>query len=135
MPTNITYCAFFRQAENHNAYRDNWGDSRHIIAMSDKPAQYFAKWRKHRELTQAQAAELTGLQQGLLSALERGARRYNEDHLAAMASAYVCETWQLLGQDPEDGDAGTIVSIWDHIPSRNREQAKQILQTFTEKKA
>lgn len=104
--------------------------------MSDTGRQYFAEWRKLRGLTQAQAAELTGIQQGLLSALERGARRYNADHLEAMARAYVCETWELLGKDPlsVDDSASAIINIWDHIPAGNRDQARQILETFTDKK-
>lgn len=103
-----------------------------LASMSET---YFKEWRLFRGLTQAQAAELSGISEPVLSRIENGRRKYDSTHLSAMARAYMCEEWELIGRNPTDGGAGAIVSIWDHIPQRNREQARQILETFTEKKA
>jgi transcriptional regulator with XRE-family HTH domain len=135
MSPNITHCVIARQGKKHNAHHDKLPILPENSLMSDMGRQYFAEWRKLRGLTQAQAAELTGIQQGLLSALERASRRYNADHLEAMAQAYLCEVWELLGKDPTDSDeSSAIADIWEHIPARNKPHARQILETFADKK-
>lgn len=96
---------------------------------------YLKEWREYRGHTQEQAAELSGISQSVLARIESGAREYKEHHLASLADAYMCELWELLGKDPnEDSDASDIVNLWDQVPSRNRPQARQILETFTDKK-
>ena len=96
---------------------------------------YFKEWRIYRGLTQEKASELSGLSEPTLSRIENGRRKYDSTHLAALATAYMCEEWELIGRNPEEADEDSgIVDIWDHIPARNRDQARQILQTFTDKK-
>jgi transcriptional regulator with XRE-family HTH domain len=109
--------------------------NRHNVAMSENKSQYFKEWRKFRGLTQEAAADLTGLARAYISQLESEAKRHNADILDKFAAAYMCEPWELIGKNPlAPDDASDIVGIWDHIPARNRQQARQILETFTDKK-
>jgi transcriptional regulator with XRE-family HTH domain len=97
---------------------------------------FLKQWREFRGLTQQELADRTGRTKGYISNIERGESRYNEDVLEELAAALKCESWQLLGENPlEQNGTAQIVDIWDHIPQGNREQARQILETFTEKKA
>lgn len=112
-------------------------ENRHNVAMSDQKTQFFKEWRKFRGLTQEAAAELTGLARAYISQLESGTKRHNADILDKFAAAYTCEPWELIGKNPlaeEDKEGAEIVDIWAHIPARNRDQARQILETFTDKK-
>lgn len=104
----------------------------HCPAMTDQGRNYFAEWRKHRKLTQEQASELTGIPQGYLSALERGARRYNQDHLEAMATAYKCSPGDLITRSPTEPTA-EVIRIWDRIDPAMRSRARDILETLTKK--
>ena len=102
--------------------------------MSEQVAQFFKAWRKHRGLTQEQAAAACNLARAYLSELETGRKRHNEDILIALAHAYDCEPWQLLGQDPGDAESsGNVIDIWEHIPASRRKQALAVLKTFTDK--
>lgn len=135
MTKNISHCAISGQVNYRNVRQDNDIAGCHIQVMTESGTQFFAAWRKHRGLTQAEASEATGIPQGYLSALERGERRYNEDHLLALSTAYECSPADLLGVDPRsDEDSAEIVNIWNHILPENRGQARQILETFTGKK-
>lgn len=110
--------------------------ARHNVTMSDKQAHFLKEWRVFRGLTQEAAADAAGMVRAYISQLESGKKRHNQDLLDKLAKAYSCEPWELLGKNPlEQNETAQIVDIWDHIPQRNREQARQILETFTEKKA
>lgn len=97
---------------------------------------FLRQWREYRGLTQQELADRTGRTKGYISNIERGESRYNEDVLEELAAALLCESWELIGRDPtaEDDSTSGIVDIWDHIPAGNRQQARQILETFTDKK-
>lgn len=104
------------------------------VDMGDKANNFFKEWRKFRGLTQEQAAELCDLGRAYLSELETGRKRHNEDVLAALAAAYDCDPWQLLGQNPQDpNSASNVVDIWDHIPEENKGQALEVLRAFVPK--
>lgn len=75
--------------------------------------QYFKEWREYRHLSQVRAASRVGLDQGTLSKIERGVRRYNQDLLEAMAHAYRCEPADLLMRNPLDRNA--VWSITDQL--------------------
>lgn len=96
---------------------------------------YLKEWREGRGYTQEQASELSGISQSVLARIETGSREYKEHHLIALATAYGCEVWELLGVNPREPDESSdIVNLWDHIPVGNRDQARQILETFADKK-
>ncbi|MDG1419245.1 MAG: helix-turn-helix transcriptional regulator [Maricaulis sp.] len=95
---------------------------------------YFTEWREHRSLTQEQASEASGISVSVLSRIENGKRKFDENHLAALAKAYNCDTWELLGRNPLDEPA-PVTSIWARILDKSKQaQALQVLETFTDKK-
>jgi transcriptional regulator with XRE-family HTH domain len=108
-------------------------DAMYPDGMADSGRQYFREWREFRELTQARAAERTPLSQGYLSDLERGVRRFNEEHLAMLSKAYNCEPWELIGRNPLI-EPEPVASIWDRIPNDKRDAARQMLDALTDKK-
>lgn len=133
MLSNITYRVIAGQGEKHNSAHDRCVSIGHVCAMSETSGPFFAKWRQFRGMTQQQAAEATGIQQGLLSALERGTRRFNQDHLADMALGYDCEAWQLLGQDPFDpGPIPEALEVLEAIPEDRQRLAIKTLKAFIE---
>lgn len=113
-----------------------WSRKCHTGIIPRMAEHYIKEWREFRGYTQDQAAELSGISQSVLARIESGAREYKEHHLTALAGAFMCETWELLGKNPTAAEAppSDIESIWDHIPASNREQARRILETFADKK-
>lgn len=107
---------------------------RHPSLMAKKPKiRWFAReWRKHAGLNLERAADRLGMAVSYLSDLEKGKRRFNQDHLEAMADAYGTDPASLLMRDPSNPDA--LWSIWDQIQPMQREQALRVLQTFAGKK-
>lgn len=108
----------------------------YAVRMTRERRFFLRQWREYRGLTQQELADRTGRTKGYISNIERGESRYNEDVLEELAAALLCESWELIGRDPtaEDDSTSGIVDIWDHIPAGNRQQARQILETFTDKK-
>jgi transcriptional regulator with XRE-family HTH domain len=88
-------------------------------------------WRKFRGLTQEQLAERLGLTQATVARIERGDIAYTQPVLEAMAEALMCEPADLIMRDPSK--PGSIWSIWDQIPTTERDQAARVLQTFVKK--
>jgi transcriptional regulator with XRE-family HTH domain len=91
---------------------------------------FFREWRKYRELTLEEAAELAGMTAGNISAMERGAQGYTQDGLEALARAYQCEPAQLLMVDPINSD---IWSIWEHAKVGDRQKIVEIAKTIVGK--
>ena len=63
---------------------------------------FFKEWREFRKLTQQDAVDKVGYSKGYISELERGERRYNQDHLEKLAAAYDCTEGELLLVNPFD---------------------------------
>lgn len=98
-----------------------------------KPARrptYFRAWRKYRGYTLEQAAELSGMSIGNISAMERGAQGYTQDGLEALAEAYHATPGQLLTVDPEQSD---IWSIWETAKNGDRQKIVEIAKTIVGK--
>lgn len=137
---NVYYydtCKASDKSQKVSHYNDATEGGIHYGEQMARERRFFLRqWREFRGLTQQELAERTGRTKGYISNIERGESRYNEDILEELASALLCESWELIGRDPtvEDDSASDIVDIWDHIPSGNRQQARQILETFTDKK-
>jgi transcriptional regulator with XRE-family HTH domain len=91
---------------------------------------YFKEWRKFRGYTLEQAAELSGMSVGNISAMERGAQGYTQDGLEALAEAYRATPGQLLTVDPDSSD---IWSIWEHAKSGDRQKIVDIAKTIVGK--
>ncbi len=99
--------------------------------MAKKRKWFARQWRKHRHLTLEKAAERLHMAVGYLSDLEKGNRRWNQDHVEALAEAYNCEPADLLMRDPSDTRA--IWTIWDQIEPTERETAARVLEGFVKK--
>ena len=91
---------------------------------------FLREWRKHRGLTQERLADLLGWNKGDVSNLERGARRYNQDQLEALADALRCEPADLIMRDPLQPTP--IMAIWESIPETKRDDALRILEALAE---
>jgi transcriptional regulator with XRE-family HTH domain len=91
---------------------------------------FFRQWRKYRELTLEEAAELSGMTPGNISAMERGAQGYTQDGLEKLAKAYDCEPGQLLMVDPLTSD---IWSIWENAKVGDRQKIVEISKTIVGK--
>lgn len=96
-----------------------------------KQRHFLKSWRKHRGLTQEQLAERVGYDRTYISKIEKGTKRYDQPFLEAVAEALRCEPADLIMRDPTA--PGSIWSIWDQIPATQREQAVEVLKTFTKK--
>jgi transcriptional regulator with XRE-family HTH domain len=91
---------------------------------------FFKEWRKFRDYTLEEAAELSGMSIGNISAMERGAQGYTQDGLERLAQAYRCEPAQLLMVDPSSSD---IWSIWEHAKIGDRQKIVEIAKTIVGK--
>lgn len=103
---------------------------------------YFKEWRKYRGLTQQQVADALGSSSGYVSDLENQKRRYNQDHLEALAELFGCATADLLAVNPlEDEDDNTdpdlkaIIDIWEYIPQQSRKAARRMSVSLAERAA
>ena len=89
---------------------------------------FLREWRQHRQLTQEKLADRVGITKQHVSDLERSRRQYNQALLEAFAEALMCEPADLLVRDPTAPQA--IWSLWDQIPTGDREQALKVLNSF-----
>ena len=92
---------------------------------------FLKEWRKHRLLTQEQAAERFDLDQSTLSRIERGVTPYDQDFLEAAAYAYRCTPADLLMRNPLDKDS--IWSIADNLRKaapRDRARVVAVVETL-----
>jgi len=101
--------------------------------MGDKARQYFREWREFRGFNQEQAAERIEKSRNYLSEIERGVKRYNEDVLEALAVAYSCDPWELIGRNPLL-DPEPVAVLWDRISADKRESARTMLEALASKK-
>jgi transcriptional regulator with XRE-family HTH domain len=108
--------------------QDTLAQPSHNANMPEKKKWFLKEWRKHRGYTQERLAEMTGMAVGYLSDLEKGNRRYNEDHLEALATALQCEPADLLIRNPSDPEG--IWSIWDQLRPVEKSQVVEIAKTI-----
>lgn len=93
--------------------------------------QHFIKeWRKHRGLTQDQLAERIGVSPAVLSRIESGRQRYNQDMLEAIGRVLTCAPADLIGRDPTDAAAAT----WATLTPGERVAVTQVAKTFLDRR-
>lgn len=56
---------------------------------------FLREWREHLGMTQEQVADAIDSNKGDVSKIERGVKRYNEDHITKFADAFGVEPFQL----------------------------------------
>jgi transcriptional regulator with XRE-family HTH domain len=86
-------------------------------------------------LTLEQAAELSGMSPGNISAMERGAQSYTQSGLESLARAYRCAPAQLLQIDPSNPDTDDIWNIWESAKDADRRKIVEIARTITGNKS
>lgn len=89
---------------------------------------FLTEWRKHRQLTQEQLAERTGLSQGMISQLETGRSDFTGNLLDLLAEALMCEPADLLVRNPADSEAPW--SVWDTLDVPQQRLAVEMMKTL-----
>lgn len=88
---------------------------------------FIRKWRQHRGYTLEQLADMSQMNKGNLSKLERGVYPYNQGVLEALAHALMTEPASLLMRDPTEPRA--IWSLWDQAKPVEKDQIVQLAET------
>lgn len=102
--------------------------------MAKTKGFYMYEWRTHRGATQQELADAIGLLKGYISELERGKKRYNQDHLERMAKFFDCSPGDILNINPLDPTPqAEVIDIWSRIPDAQRAAAKAMLQSLSDK--
>lgn len=91
---------------------------------------FIRAWRKHRGLSQVQLAERVGINQGNLSKIESGVRKYDQEFLEKAAEALGCEPADLLKRDPKAQAAEEIWDFYDKMTSTQKAQLVEIAKTL-----
>ncbi len=71
--------------------------ARHITNQIERKYPLFLReWREHLGLTLEQVADAIDSNKGDVSKIERGVKRYNEDHITKFADAFGVHPFQLF---------------------------------------
>jgi transcriptional regulator with XRE-family HTH domain len=81
---------------------------------------YIRQWRKFRGLELQQLAEMTNMDIGHLSRIERGLRPYNQEQIEAIALALKTTVGALVSRAPQDAEAEELWRIWDELSDETR---------------
>ncbi|MBI1359848.1 MAG: helix-turn-helix domain-containing protein [Alphaproteobacteria bacterium] len=79
---------------------------------------FLREWRKAKDVTQEQLAERIGVNRSYVSAIESGARQYNQQFLEAAAEALGLDPADLIVRNPADPNG--YWTVWDGIPPGER---------------
>lgn len=88
---------------------------------------YLREWRQNSRLTQDQAAQQLGIEQGTLSKIERGKIPYNQDFLESAAVIYKCDASDLFAVNPRQNDTlSHTFSLLRSAPRDKREMRNYV---------
>ncbi|PIB91266.1 hypothetical protein CSW62_06565 [Caulobacter sp. FWC2] len=120
---NMSHGHILMQAEYVS--RDIGAERRHGHNMPMGQSHFIREWRKHRGLSQVQLAERVQINQGNLSRIEKGTRKYDQEFLERAADALGCEPADLLKVDPK---AQASEEIWDFYDKMSSTQKAQVVE-------
>ena len=100
------------------------------MAKKQFPRIFPREWRKAAKLNLEEAAAELPMAVSYLSDLEKGKRRWNQDHLVAFARVYKID-WEDLFWNPEAGPPPW--RVFQGLSPEDRDQAAKILGTFIKK--
>lgn len=100
------------------------------MSESAPEKNFLQAWRLHRRMTQEALAEAIGSSKATIGHLEGGERRLSDKWLRKLAPALKTTPGYLLDHHPDDLPTD-ILDIWQDVPAERREQAKEVLATFT----
>jgi transcriptional regulator with XRE-family HTH domain len=94
---------------------------------------YAREWRRARGLTLEEAAPKVGLSVSYLSDLEKGSggKRWNVDHIAALAEGYKLADPRDLFRDPARQDP--LLGLVEGLSGPERETAERVLSALHRK--
>ena len=96
-----------------------------------KPIRWFIRdWRKKRKLTLQQVADRLEATVSMISDLETGKRRMNDDWMAAFAEALQCDPGDLL-RDPDTPTQADLLSMGTPDELRAAMRLVQMAKTGT----
>ena len=96
----------------------------------DNAGHKLRAWREFRKLTQAELAERVGTTTAVISHLETEKRGLSAKWLYRLAPALGTKPGFLLDHDPSELSSD-VLEIWASIPEERRDQARQVLKTFS----
>lgn len=102
------------------------------MAIRERQRWFLKEWRTHRGLTQQQLADRLETTKSVISALESGKQRWNQDILELAAEALNCEPVDIIVRDPTAPES--LWSVWERVPAANRPLAVKTLEAFTSEK-
>jgi transcriptional regulator with XRE-family HTH domain len=92
---------------------------------------FLGEWRKHREKTQADAAEFLEVDQSTISNLENGKIPYNQDALERLSVLYGCDPGDLIEINPIAPDPPKLVySKLRQAPPAMQKRAIEVLEAL-----
>lgn len=102
------------------------------MAIRERQRWFLREWRTFRQLTQQQLADRLETTKSVISALENGKQRWNQDILELAAEALNCDPVDIIVRDPTAPEP--IWSIWERVPQQMRPvAAKQLEALATER--
>ncbi|MEO1110122.1 MAG: helix-turn-helix transcriptional regulator [Pseudomonadota bacterium] len=106
------------------------------LVMADYPQKnalhpvFIGEWRKQKNMTAQQLADVAGMTRSLISQLESGSKRVNIDHLLKISAALDLHHADLL-RSPQDR-FNDLSKIYETIPDDQKDKALKLLSTFSE---
>jgi transcriptional regulator with XRE-family HTH domain len=88
---------------------------------------YIRDWRRFRGMTLEGLADRTGLSAAVISRIERGDQRYNQDALEAIALALSCKVSDLISRSPAEDNVHSII---DDIPPAARQSFVAMIEAL-----
>jgi transcriptional regulator with XRE-family HTH domain len=87
---------------------------------------HIADWRRHRNLTQDQLAEILDTSKATISRIENGEIPYGQDFVEACADALGCEPGELIDRDPRS-PPDILAQLCRRLPPSQRPVATEVL--------
>lgn len=87
---------------------------------------HIADWRRHKNLTQDQLAEMLGTSKPTISRIENGESPYGQDFVEACAEALGIEPGDLIDRDPRS-PPDILAQLCKRLPPAQRVVATEVL--------
>ena len=92
---------------------------------------FLQKWRRHRGLTQEQAAELLGFSAPIISRIESGKSPYTQRFIEIAADVYGCTPGDLLDTDPTiKSPLNSIIELLKASPPEKIENLMKMMKIY-----
>ena len=108
-----------------------------VTESSKKIAERVVKMRKERGITQVQLAETLGVTQPMISRLERGDYRFNDETIVVLAKLYKVSADEILGLKTIDEGCQTVSRRWmkrlvkiEQLPKRDQDGLIQTVDRY-----